>query len=1419
MNENYNIGLDLGSDSVGWACVDSNNNIIVKNKKNMWGSRLFDQALSKKDTRLHRSSRRHYLRRKIRINYLNNFVADDMNIVDPEFFNKMDESFKVYQDREKDSNGLSWALQFFKSRNDLLKATSDNLGNRLPTIYHLRNYCMQDNKVDFRIVYLCLHHILKYRGNFLYEGQEFNIDKFNLDNMLKDFFDLVRDNIVFDLPTEIDYEKIKKIINDKTYIINDEKKFYNTSKKIDDIIKLFNFDKKSKPIEGLLKLCFGNTCNFLTVFEDLDTTDDKLQISFKENYEEKQDELSSLLGDRFDIVESAKNIYSYITLNKILSGEKYLSKAMIKSYDEHKADLKDLKNIVKKYLGIEEYKLIFSDNKIVEETKDSSSESENLSGNSSENIDSEGSSEKPKKTKVVNYEMYIHKPKSCSQSDFNSFLENKLKDLVISDEKDCIVYNHIMERLHDRIFLPRQTTTSNGEIPMQCNEDELKLILDKQGKFYPTLQNHKQDIIKLFEFRIPYFVGPLNNNSRFSWIVKNNKDKNEKITPFNFDSLVNKEETERNFIERMLNSCEYLPEEKCMPKNSLTCEKFEVLQELNNISINDKKFGKDEVLLKQNIFNNLFKTRVSVSEKNLIDYLTTQEGFNKDIKIKGLSNVEKFNSSLSTYNFLIKLGYSDEQINDNWDKFDDLIKDLTIFDEGQIRTNIVLKYKDLVGKNTSAFVNHKFKGWSRISKKLISGLKNSDIDNKTILDLLWDTNFNLMNFINNKDYSFRSQIEKIQNTYYEKNSNSIKKIIDDSYCSPAVKRTIWQTILIVNELEKIMGKEPDRIFVEFNGEEGIKNGIKDNRYKKLLSIYKKIIDENKNSNVDANYFNNFSRLKTIDKEKQRPDNDMIYLYYLQNGKSLYSGQDLGEPSAQNLTEKCEIDHIIPRSLKPDNSFDNRALVLKSENQNKADGPLSYEIRSKMSAFWDLLFKQGLISSSKLKNLHTDCFDEKVVNGFVNRQLVETRQSVREVLNILRVKYPDIEINNQNRKRVVPVNGSLSSNYRELFGIYKSRIINDCHHAHDAYLASVLGAYLYRKFPVLDSDIYYANKFKKDSFLKDINKRGHYLAIIQELVNDNINTTSGEIIWSKTYNNTIRENIFGTSKTEFNGKKCFISSMNNKDITGQFYNATIYPKKEGLIPVNKNRSNTALYGGYSSVKPAYFVVVDYIKTTKKGDKHSLSIEGVNTIDIVNAKLLHQNINDYLIQNCYKKDGFIVKILNTLNINQLLEVNKFLIYKTGNKDIQNAKTLYLSYNANKTMATIKDNKINYNILANNDDELKFKDKLNERLNEWLINLYDELSAVSKKSYAYLPTFNANIFEDYKDKFKSYNLFNKINLMNNLFYPFGRGCMDLSKFGLRSNYGRLLKVIDCNKDKVYIINKSVTGFYETRTLIGSK
>lgn len=161
----YNIGLDIGVASVGWAITDENGELVKRQNKNLWGSRIFSEANVAKSTRLFRSTRRRITRRKERINMLQSLLQDDMEKYYPNFFQRLRNSALVYSD--KDTNIFNSNYNLFDDE-DL---TDKNYYGKFPTIYHLRNELVQNPaKQDFRLVYLALHHIIKYRGNFLYQG-------------------------------------------------------------------------------------------------------------------------------------------------------------------------------------------------------------------------------------------------------------------------------------------------------------------------------------------------------------------------------------------------------------------------------------------------------------------------------------------------------------------------------------------------------------------------------------------------------------------------------------------------------------------------------------------------------------------------------------------------------------------------------------------------------------------------------------------------------------------------------------------------------------------------------------------------------------------------------------------------------------------------------------------------------------------------------------------------------------------------------------------------------------------------------------------------------------------------------------------------------------------------------------------------
>ena len=75
MQEEYFIGLDVGTNSVGWAVTDTQYNLLKCNGKSLWGARLFDPAQSAADRRSFRTARRRQERSQQRLQWLEEVLA------------------------------------------------------------------------------------------------------------------------------------------------------------------------------------------------------------------------------------------------------------------------------------------------------------------------------------------------------------------------------------------------------------------------------------------------------------------------------------------------------------------------------------------------------------------------------------------------------------------------------------------------------------------------------------------------------------------------------------------------------------------------------------------------------------------------------------------------------------------------------------------------------------------------------------------------------------------------------------------------------------------------------------------------------------------------------------------------------------------------------------------------------------------------------------------------------------------------------------------------------------------------------------------------------------------------------------------------------------------------------------------------
>ena len=276
----------------------------------------------------------------------------------------------------------------------------------------------------------------------------------------------------------------------------------------------------------------------------------------------------------------------------------------------------------------------------------------------------------------------------------------------------------------------------------------------------------------------------------------------------------------------------------------------------------------------------------------------------------------------------------------------------------------------------------KFQGWGRLSRRFLSELEGVERETGecfTIIQGLRNTQNNLMQLLS-QQFTFMEMIEE-ENGSYHVDEITYDSLVKDMVISPSVKRAVWQTVQIVEEIREIMGGQPEKIFVEMarsNEEKKRTTSRKD----KLIEAYAAIKDEARQWQEELQKYSDgdFKAIK-------------LYLYYTQMGQCMYTGRKIDLSQLNNATI-WDRDHIYPQSKTKDDSLDNLVLVDRTVNAKKSDGLLSPEIQQRMGATWKYLKEKKLISEKKYERLtRTSPLSDEELAGFINRQLVETRQSI------------------------------------------------------------------------------------------------------------------------------------------------------------------------------------------------------------------------------------------------------------------------------------------------------------------------------------------------------------------------------------------------------------------------------------------
>ncbi len=900
--------------------------------------------------------------------------------------------------------------------------------------------------------------------------------------------------------------------------------------------------------------------------------------------------------------------------------------------------------------------------------------------------------------------------------------------------------------------------------------------------------SNSEKIISLCSFKIPYFVGPLNATSPYAWHIKKEGKQNEKILPWTFNEIIDLEKTGEEFINRLTNECTYLKGEPVLPKNSLLYQEFTLLNELNKIKVNNSFLTPE---CKTNVINKLFKSKKKVTLKAFSKFLNAEYFHGDGFVVTGI--MDEFNANLSTWIDLANI-IPEEKLLQNKDLLDEAIRLITIYSQDKtILTNALHKILD--GKFTfdeiKKIVKLNYQGWGKLSRKLIDEIEFENTETGefcSVMKVLRETNLNFMQLLTTP-FTLQNIISQSNTKNIDKIVPSYDSVMDDLNVSSVLRRSIWQCIKIIEEIKKITGKNPKKIFVEVaRGEDKQKKRKKTlSRGIKLSKIYEDIKD---------------GEYEELKKElEQKIDavsaSKRLYLYFTQLGKCMYSGEPI--ELDQLFSNMYDVDHIFPRSKIRDDSLDNLVLVKSELNKLKSNSIVDSNTQAKMKDFWNYLKSRNLISNKKLEHLTTKELTAEIIGEFLNSQLTTTRYATISVIRVLESFY--------DLKPVYVKAGLVTEFRKDILNYVKCRTLNDLHHAKDAYLNIVVGNVYNSLFT--SNPLVWLKKEKK----KDLNISTTFNRFIFRKKQSSI---SGKQIWDPKINIAQILNFLESKNIQ-----CTLRPYTS---SGALYDETIYsPKDTQNNPKFALKKELSLekYGGYKSEKSAYFTLVEI-----EDNKGNTSIR-IDSLPLILNKYQHDEVRYKTEVESYLRNKLKLKATDNLKIlipkilkNTILKIDGFPYYLTGNNEqkllLRGEPQLLLPTEYERLLEQavrfLKSNKPNVSY-ANSINKVKNFDENVFREDNW--RLYQELKHKYENSiFKYRINWSSDNYID-ADAFNKLTVLKQCKLLIEMVRAFNRASngVDLQLIGKSKLTGKisLSKSTLAKKQRVSLIHKSICGLFE--------
>lgn len=572
------------------------------------------------------------------------------------------------------------------------------------------------------------------------------------------------------------------------------------------------------------------------------------------------------------------------------------------------------------------------------------------------------------------------------------------------------------------------TVVENGEKRRLINvfttsayRKEAERILRKQQEFNNKITDEFiEDYLTILTGKRKYYHGPGNEKSRTDY------------GRFRTDGT-----TLDNIFGILIGKCTFYPDEYRASKASYTAQEFNLLNDLNNLTVptETKKLSEEQ---KKTIVE-YAKTAKTLGASTLLKYIAKLIGASVD-QIHGYRIDPNKKPEMHTFETYRKMQSLETISVEELPRkvLDELTHILTLNTEREgIEEAINATLKDTFSqdqvlelvqfrKNNSSLFS---KGWHSFSLKLMMEL----------IPELYETSEEQMTILT------RLGKQKSKETSKRTKYIDEKELTEEIY-NPVVAKSVRQAIKIINEATKKYGIF-DNIVIEMareNNEEDAKKEYikrqKANLDEKNAAMEKAAFQYNGKKELPDNVFHGHKELAT-----------KIRLWHQQGEKCLYTGKNIPISDLIQNQYKYEIDHILPLSLSFDDSLSNKVLVLATANQEKGQRT-PFQALDSMDDAWSYREFKSYVKDSKLLGnkkkdyllTEEDISKIEVKQKFIERNLVDTRYSSRVVLNALQDFYKEHQFDTT----ISVVRGQFTSQLRRKWGLEKSRETYH-HHAVDA----------------------------------------------------------------------------------------------------------------------------------------------------------------------------------------------------------------------------------------------------------------------------------------------------------------------------------------------------------------------------------